>query len=87
MPSMTIEMIQSIIIKLFNLEDQEFVMVLQYNEYKALLNYPDQTLEDIGCLDNSIILVANSEDEIIDEKLNARKFKLRSVTARVRGFE
>jgi len=87
MPSMTVEMVQLLASQMFGVISEDINIYMEYNEYKTKLSYPDNTLEDIGCISGAKFTIKMSDEDYIDEKQIARNFRLRSITAHVKGSE
>ena len=87
MPTITIEKVTQIAQNIFDLEDEELDLILQYKEYITKLSYPDQTLEDVGCIEGSVIHVRKEGEgeDLLNERKLAMNFRLRSRAAYARG--
>lgn len=87
MTTITVEKVIQIAQNLFELEDEELEIVLEYKEYRAKLKYTDQTLNDVGCIDGSILHLRREgeADQLMDELTLARSFRNRSMQAYARG--
>lgn len=83
--SITVESITSLAASLFDLDEYEVVLQMEFGEYKTVLNYEDQTIEDIGCCDGTFFHVLVHGEETFDERTMAQNFRLRSIAEKVIG--
>ncbi|OHT09887.1 CAP-Gly domain containing protein [Tritrichomonas foetus] len=81
--SMKIGLLSSRIPKLFKVQEPELELAIETGNYKAYLSYPEQTLAEVGCTDESIIYAGKPGEHLIDETQQAISFKLRSISAHI----
>lgn len=87
MPSITVEKVIQVAQNMFELEDEELEIVLEYKEYRAKLKYTEQSLADVGCIDGSILHIRKEgeADDLFNDRDLAKKFRNRSMQAYARG--
>ena len=81
--SMKISLLSSVIQKLFKQKDTQLDLAIETGNYKGYLLYPEQTLAEVGCTDDSIIYAGRKGENIIDESQQAVMFKLRSISENI----
>ena len=80
---MKISLLSSVIQKLFKQKDTQLDLAIETGNYKGYLLYPEQTLAEVGCTDDSIIYAGRKGENIIDESQQAVMFKLRSISENI----
>ena len=81
--SMKIGTLSSIITRMFKIQGNEIELAIQTGNYKTSLSYPEQTLLEVGCNDGSTIFAAKVGGMELDEELQAKSFKIRSISQQI----
>ncbi|KAH0802028.1 tubulin-specific chaperone E [Histomonas meleagridis] len=81
--SMKIGTLNSHVTRMFKIQGTEIELAIQTGNYKTSLLYPEQTLLEVGCNDGSIIFAAKAGDMELNEDLQAKSFKIRSISQQI----
>ena len=83
--SMKIGTLTSHVARMFKIQGTEIELAIQTGVYKSSLTYPEQTLNDVGCNDESIIFASKIGCMNLDENQQAKSFKIRSISHQIQN--
>jgi hypothetical protein len=78
--SMKVGALSADIARLFGVQTTEIEHAIETVNYEPYLQYPEQTLAEMGCADGSVIHVARIGDHLFDEAKQARNLCIRSIS-------
>jgi hypothetical protein len=81
--SMKVGALAANVARLFKVQTTEIELAIETGNYEAYLQYPEQTLAEMGCADGSVIHVGRIGDHLFDEAKQARSLRLRSISEQI----